>query len=316
MNKILSIFICILIIFSVVACKGNDNSLESGYISISSQPHFEYESKVADHTYSTEIYVEQETQPSELIEKIELYQIFKEFDDVKFDFQKYVEHLKKEDPSSIIELPIPESEEKVYSAYISLDNIHFWLNVFDNIDSAKISYVAELEREETLTLVNHRSFIRVDNVCIDIYPSNIENSVKLLQILQDIGLEPIEPILLNEELTYDFVNTNKTEEDIIYAIKSLGYFVYGRSEQGAVETVYTVISNSGTEYMKLHIYSANHVDKNAFVGEIDNYEEYLSAGFLLGGNERFIFSFSEESNYAMLIVCNTDAVDQFWKSVK
>lgn len=316
MNKFLSVFLCTLIIFSIVACKSNDNSFCLDDTLISSQSYFEDTSNLTEYPDSAETYIEEETEPSELKERIELYQIFKEFDDVKFDFQKYVEHLKKEDPSSVIELPITETGGKIYSAYISLDNIHFELEVFDNIDNAKVFYIAELEKDGNMTLINHRSFIRVDNVCVDIYPSNAENSVKILQILQDIGLEAIDPALLNEELTYGFVNTNKSEEDIISTIKSLGYLVYNRINQGAVETVYTIISDRGTEYVKLHIYSANNVDKNVFVGEIDNYEAYLNSVFLLGGHERFIFSFSDESNYAMLIVSNTDAVDKFWDSVK
>ena len=66
--------------------------------------------------------------------------------------------------------------------------------------------------------------------------------------------------------------------------------------------------------MNLTVLPVGMVDKDAFCGNLEDYEEYLNSTGLLGGNERFIFSYSETSGYAMLLASNT-AADEHWAKI-
>ena len=124
--------------------------------------------------------------------------------------------------------------------------------------------------------------------------------------------EGVKPVALNEKLSWDFVNTDKTPEEIKATLTSLGYSVY-ESVSGE-ERVINIVSADGREYMNLTVLPVGMVDKDAFCGNLEDYEEYLNSTGLLGGNERFIFSYSETSGYAMLLASNTVA-DEHWAKI-
>lgn len=259
----------------------------------------------------TEAPTEKPTEAPE--EEIEggFYQIFKEYDGVDFFYEEYVAKLKEKDGVSVLELPIENTPENEYYAFISIDGVQIAFNVFATLEDSKSYYENEMSNLN-LALVSKCSMLRVGTVCMSIIPISAESSAALLDVMKDVGLEDIKPVALNEKLSWDFVNTDKTPEEIKATLTSLGYSVY-ESVSGE-ERVINIVSADGREYMNLTVLPVGMVDKDAFCGNLEDYEEYLNSTGLLGGNERFIFSYSETSGYAMLLASNTVA-DEHWAKI-
>ena len=295
MKKLLSVLICLIMMISLASCQGGNDK--------------ETEAPTAAPTYAP---TEKPTEAPE--EEIEggFYQIFKEYDGVDFFYEEYVAKLKEKDGVSVLELPIENTPEKEYYAFISIDGVQIAFNVFATLEDSKSYYENEMSNLN-LALVSKCSMLRVGTVCMSIIPISAESSAALLDVMKDVGLEDIKPVALNEKLSWDFVNTDKTPEEIKATLTSLGYSVY-ESVSGE-ERVINIVSADGREYMNLTVLPVGMVDKDAFCGNLEDYEEYLNSTGLLGGNERFIFSYSETSGYAMLLASNTTA-DEFWIKIK
>lgn len=294
MKKLLSVLICLIMMISLASCQGGDDK--------------ETEAPTAAPTDAP---TEKPTEAPE--EEIEggFYQIFKEYDGVDFFYEEYVAKLKEKDGVSVLELPIENTPEKEYYAFISIDGVQIAFNVFATLEDSKSYYENEMSNLN-LALVSKCSMLRVGTVCMSIIPISAESSAALLDVMKDVGLEDIKPVALNEKLSWDFVNTDKTPEEIKATLTSLGYSVY-ESVSGE-ERVINIVSADGREYMNLTVLPVGMVDKDAFCGNLEDYEEYLNSTGLLGGNERFIFSYSETSGYAMLLASNTVA-DEDWAKI-
>ena len=294
MKKLLSVLICLIMMISLASCQGGDDK--------------ETEAPTAAPTDAP---TEKPTEAHE--EEIEggFYQIFKEYDGVDFFYEEYVAKLKEKDGVSVLELPIENTPENEYYAFISIDGVQIAFNVFATLEDSKSYYENEMSNLN-LALVSKCSMLRVGTVCMSIIPISAESSAALLDVMKDVGLEDIKPVALNEKLSWDFVNTDKTPEEIKATLTSLGYSVY-ESVSGE-ERVINIVSADGREYMNLTVLPVGMVDKDAFCGNLEDYEEYLNSTGLLGGNERFIFSYSETSGYAMLLASNTVA-DEHWAKI-
>ena len=298
MKKLLSVLICLIMMISLASCQGgNDKETEAPTAAPTDAP--------------TDAPTEKPTEAPE--EEIEggFYQIFKEYDGVDFFYEEYVAKLKEKDGVSVIELPVENTPEKEYYAFISIDGVQIAFNVFATLEDSKSYYENEMSNLN-LALVSKCSMLRVGTVCMSIIPISAESSAALLDVMKDVGLEDIKPVALNEKLSWDFVNTDKTPEEIKATLTSLGYSVY-ESVSGE-ERVINIVSADGREYMNLTVLPVGMVDKDAFCGNLEDYEEYLNSTGLLGGNERFIFSYSETSGYAMLLASNTVA-DEHWAKI-
>ena len=294
MKKLLSVLICLIMMISLASCQGGDDK--------------ETEAPTAAPTDAP---TEKPTEAHE--EEIEggFYQIFKEYDGVDFFYEEYVAKLKEKDGVSVLELPIENTPENEYYAFISIDGVQIAFNVFATLEDSKSYYENEMSNLN-LALVSKCSMLRVGTVCMSIIPISAESSAALLDVMKDVGLEDIKPVALNEKLSWDFVNTDKTPEEIKATLTSLGYSVY-ESVSGE-ERVINIVSADGREYMNLTVLPVGMVEKDAFCGNLEDYEEYLNSTGLLGGNERFIFSYSETSGYAMLLASNT-AADEDWAKI-
>ena len=294
MKKLLSVLICLIMMISLASCQGGDDK--------------ETEAPTAAPTDAP---TEKPTEAHE--EEIEggFYQIFKEYDGVDFFYEEYVAKLKEKDGVSVLELPIENTPENEYYAFISIDGVQIAFNVFATLEDSKSYYENEMSNLN-LALVSKCSMLRVGTVCMSIIPISAESSAALLDVMKDVGLEDIKPVALNEKLSWDFVNTDKTPEEIKATLTSLGYSVY-ESVSGE-ERVINIVSADGREYMNLTVLPVGMVEKDAFCGNLEDYEEYLNSTGLLGGNERFIFSYSETSGYAMLLASNTVA-DENWAKI-
>ena len=298
MKKLLSVLICLIMMISLASCQGgNDKETEAPTVAPTDAP--------------TDAPTEKPTEATE--EEIEggFYQIFKEYDGVDFFYEEYVAKLKEKDGVSVLELPVENTPEKEYYAFISLDGVHIAFNVFATLEDSKSYYENEMSNLN-LALVSKCSMLRVGTVCMRITPRSAESSAVLLDVMKDVGLGDIKPVALNEKLSWDFANTDKTPEEIKATLTSLGYSVY-ESVSGE-ERVINIVSADGREYMNLTVLPVGMVDKDAFCGNLEDYEEYLNSTVLLGGNERFIFSYSETSGYAMLLASNT-AADEHWAKI-
>ena len=294
MKKLLSVLICLIMMISLASCQGGDDK--------------ETEAPTAAPTDAP---TEKPTEAHE--EEIEggFYQIFKEYDGVDFFYEEYVAKLKEKDGVSVLELPIENTPENEYYAFISIDGVQIAFNVFATLEDSKSYYENEMSNLN-LALVSKCSMLRVGTVCMSIIPISAESSAALLDVMKDVGLEDIKPVALNEKLSWDFVNTDKTPEEIKATLTSLGYSAY-ESVSGE-ERVINIVSADGREYMNLTVLPVGMVEKDAFCGNLEDYEEYLNSTGLLGGNERFIFSYSETSGYAMLLASNTVA-DENWAKI-
>lgn len=294
MKKLLSVLICLIMMISLASCQGGDDK--------------ETEAPTAAPTDAP---TEKPTEAPE--EEIEggFYQIFKEYDGVDFFYEEYVAKLKEKDGVSVLELPIENTPENEYYAFISIDGVQIAFNVFATLEDSKSYYENEMSNLN-LALVSKCSMLRVGTVCMSIIPISAESSAALLDVMKDVGLEGVKPVALNEKLSWDFVNTDKTPEEIKATLTSLGYSVY-ESVSGE-ERVINIVSADGREYMNLTVLPVGMVDKDAFCGNLEDYEEYLNSTGLLGGNERFIFSYSETSGYAMVLASNTVA-DEHWAKI-
>lgn len=298
MKKLLSVLICLIMMISLASCQdGNDKETEAPTAAPTAAP--------------TDAPTEKPTEAPE--EEIEggFYQIFKEYDGVDFFYEEYVAKLKEKDGVSVLELPVENTPENEYYAFISIDGVQIAFNVFATLEDSKSYYENEMSNLN-LALVSKCSMLRVGTVCMSIIPISAESSAVLLDVMKDVGLEDIKPVALNEKLSWDFVNTDKTPEEIKATLTSLGYSVY-ESVSGE-ERVINIVSADGREYMNLTVLPVGMVDKDAFCGNLEDYEEYLNSTGLLGGNERFIFSYSETSGYAMLLASNTVA-DEDWAKI-
>lgn len=300
MRKTISILLTLILLLALlVGCNSDDQNVmtESPTDSLAETP--------------TDAPTEKPTEAPE--EEIEggFYQIFKEYDGVDFFYEEYVAKLKEKDGVSVLELPIENTPEKEYYAFISIDGVQIAFNVFATLEDSKSYYENEMSNLN-LALVSKCSMLRVGTVCMSIIPISAESSAALLDVMKDVGLEDIKPVALNEKLSWDFVNTDKTPEEIKATLTSLGYSVY-ESVSGE-ERVINIVSADGREYMNLTVLPVGMVDKDAFCGNLEDYEEYLNSTGLLGGNERFIFSYSETSGYAMLLASNTVA-DEHWAKI-
>ena len=298
MKKLLSVLICLIMMISLASCQdGNDKETEAPTAAPTAAP--------------TDAPTEKPTEAPE--EEIEggFYQIFKEYDGVDFFYEEYVAKLKEKDGVSVLELPVENTPENEYYAFISIDGVQIAFNVFATLEDSKSYYENEMSNLN-LALVSKCSMLRVGTVCMSIIPISAESSAVLLDVMKDVGLEGVKPVALNEKLSWDFVNTDKTPEEIKATLTSLGYSVY-ESVSGE-ERVINIVSADGREYMNLTVLPVGMVDKDAFCGNLEDYEEYLNSTGLLGGNERFIFSYSETSGYAMLLASNTVA-DEDWAKI-
>ena len=300
MRKTISILLTLILLLALlVGCNSDDQNVmtESPTDSLAETP--------------TDAPTEKPTDAPE--EEIEggFYQIFKEYDGVDFFYEEYVAKLKEKDGVSVLELPIENTPENEYYAFISIDGVQIAFNVFATLEDSKSYYENEMSNLN-LALVSKCSMLRVGTVCMSIIPISAESSAALLDVMKDVGLEDIKPVALNEKLSWDFVNTDKTPEEIKATLTSLGYSAY-ESVSGE-ERVINIVSADGREYMNLTVLPVGMVDKDAFCGNLEDYEEYLNSTGLLGGNERFIFSYNETSGYAMLLASNTVA-DEHWAKI-
>ena len=298
MKKLLSVLICLIMMISLASCQGSDDKETEA-------------PTVAPTDAPTDAPTEKPTEAPEEEMEGGFYQIFKEYDGVDFFYEEYVAKLKEKDGVSVIELPVENTPEKEYYAFISLDGVHIAFNVFATLEDSKSYYENEMSNLN-LALVSKCSMLRVGTVCMRITPISVESSAVLLDVMKDVGLEGVKPVALNEKLSWDFVNTDKTPEEIKATLASLGYSAY-ESVSGE-ERVINIVSADGREYMNLTVLPVGMVDKDAFCGNLEDYEEYLNSTGLLGGNERFIFSYSETSGYAMLLASNT-AADEHWAKI-
>ena len=299
MKKLLSVLICLIMMISLASCQGgNDKETEAPTVAPTDAP--------------TDAPTEKPTEAPEEEMEGGFYQIFKEYDGVDFFYEEYLAKLKEKDGVSVLELPVENTPEKEYYAFISLDGVQIAFSVFATLEDSKSYYENEMSNLN-LALVSKCSMLRVGTVCMSIIPISAESSAVLLDVMKDVGLEDIKPGALNEKLSWDFVNTDKTPEEIKATLTSLGYSVY-ESVSGE-ERVINIVSADGREYMNLTVIPVGMVDKDAFCGNLEDYEKYLNSTLLLGGNERFIFSYSETSGYAMVLASNT-AADEFWVKIK
>ena len=199
MKKLLSVLICLIMMISLASCQdGNDKETEAPTVAPTDVP--------------TDAPTEKPTEAPE--EEIEggFYQIFKEYDGVDFFYEEYVAKLKEKDGVSVLELPIENTPENEYYAFISIDGVQIAFNVFATLEDSKSYYENEMSNLN-LALVSKCSMLRVGTVCMSIIPISAESSAALLDVMKDVGLEGVKPVALNEKLSWDFANTDKTPEE-------------------------------------------------------------------------------------------------------
>lgn len=245
-----------------------------------------------------------------------VFQILREYD-TQIDADAFVEQLIAKEGNTAAELEnyMYYSElEFVWAKLISLNKkAMLTVEVFANDEDAKLYYEENMS-ESVMPIFDDSfiSFVRIGKVCMTFQQSNGKNiTLEFKEMLQDLGLPTVDAKEVVSETSCEIASTDKTPEQIALELEELGYLVYFSEDDG----MYTMVDAEGRECMSLFIMSMDEIESTPDATPEEVYDE-MSESLEIFGTVRAILSYSDESGYAMLFLCNTNVADEVWEKVK
>ena len=220
--------------------------------------------------------------------KKEVFQIFKEYDDVDFDVDEYIEKSKKSGKyiaDSAFLSATDKTDGKLKEFMISIDKeIAIWGVVYDSVESAQNAYPIFIGIESWPCRSPYLSIVRINNVILggrsDLYLNSFK--YELENILHSSVDDGMHELLFDstEVIRYD---KDKSVDEIVGAFKGKGYdrvYYYGN------DLVSYKFLNKSDQVLELCIYKENENKDNNMT-----YEELLSLWEEIYKNAKIVYSY-------------------------
>ena len=214
--------------------------------------------------------------------KKEVFQIFKEYDDVGFDADAYI-NAAKENGTYLVDkvnsVAVESTEGKLCEFMIKPNGKFFlWGVKYDSVENAKKAFKHMIEYESYACIIPDFSIVRVDNVVL--WTSG-DNTVCFKDELESITKSSAEDgmhELLFEETQTSRSDTDKTAEEVVDTLKAKGFDrVYEQND----EVVRYLLLNQKHQAINIYVYET----------DSSSYEECVSYWAKSHQNAKIVYSY-------------------------
>lgn len=242
---------------------------------------------------------------------VEIWSCIDEFDDVDFDFEKYILDLQNNPDITVEERKILDFEEDIieYSYVVGFgEKKGIFIDVCYDVDSAK-EYYSTKKAEISRIYSPYFSLVRIDNVVLNTMPNSESGSI-LPDIMNAAGIEEQYLLKIHTKRRIYLKPTDKSLEEIIGEIENRDYYLLHHTEDSDVQVnTYSFVSDDGTNTYEIiachHENSINYVI--AYLSYLKKYGDPYSTVQVF---------YSINSDYSMMFFGHSIETGDFWNEIR
>ena len=241
----------------------------------------------------------------------EIWSCIDEFDDVDFDFEKYILDLQSDSTVSVELLDLGDYHNELLASayriiYGAKDGIIIY--VCHDVDSAKKFYNIE-KKEVSRVYTPYWSLVRINNIVFKPVPVSQSNHI-MLDIMSELGIEDsyVLKIHTKEQVFRSF--TKKSFDEIISEIESKGYNMIVYEQNAEDQTIRcSFVSEDGTDMYE--IIACHNKDSNGYVlNYLSTFRDFKDENAVT----QIYYTLGDD--YSMLFFGNSIETRDFWNEIR